>query len=296
MMLRRRAFTMIELIVVIMMMVVLIALLMPAVMRARASAIRTQCANNLRQISIALHNYHALQMSFPPGIESDRPGQPYPFTSWLTLLLPYLEQDALWSQTDAAYKSDPWPFDDPPHIGLDTPIKVFGCPADPRVFEAHDTHQGYRVASTSYVGVLGTAWNHPDGVLFQDSNVRVTDITDGTSNTLIVGERPPSPDFWYGWWYAGSGQSGTGSGDMLLGVTDRYLGGGYASDCPLVTYQFQEGQLGNECDVFHFWSLHPDGAHFIFADGSVHFLSYRSAPLLPALATRAGGEVSRPPD
>jgi len=296
MMLRRRAFTMIDLIVVILIIAVLIALLMPAVMRARASAIRTQCANNLRQISVALHNYHALEMSFPPGIESDRPGQPYPFVSWLTLLLPHLEQDALSSQTDSAYKSDPWPFDNPPHIGMDTPIKVFACPADPRVLEAHDTHQGYRVASTSYVGVLGTAWNHPDGVLFQDSSVRVTDIIDGASNTLIVGERPPSPDYWYGWWYAGSGQSGTGSGDMLLGVTDRYLGGGYASDCPLVSYQFQEGQPGNECDVFHFWSLHPGGANFIFADGSVHFLSYRSAPLLPALATRAGGEVSLPPD
>jgi prepilin-type N-terminal cleavage/methylation domain-containing protein/prepilin-type processing-associated H-X9-DG protein len=289
---RRHAFTLIELVIVIAIMAVLIALVIPAIMKARATATRAGCAGNLQQIGLALHNYHDNQSSFPPGIGSDRPAQAYPFMSWLTRVLPYLEQEELWRATVSAYQADPSPFDDPPHVGIVTPIRTFACPGDGRVLEVHATHQGYRVALTSYVGVLGTAWDHPNGVLFQDSNIRFADITDGASNTLAVGERPPSPDYWHGWWYAGSGQLGTGSGDMLLGVTDRYLGGGYAVNCPLGTYTFQPGQIASDCDAFHFWSLHPGGAHFIFADGSVRFLAYSAAAVLPALATRAGGEIS----
>jgi prepilin-type processing-associated H-X9-DG protein len=104
------------------------------------------------------------------------------------------------------------------------------------------------------------------------------------------GERPPSADFWYGWWYAGYGQAGTGSADMLLGVRERNLGGPFVSDCPAGPYHFREGRADNQCDLFHFWSLHPGGAHFLFADGSVRFLAYSADAILPALATRAGGE------
>jgi prepilin-type N-terminal cleavage/methylation domain-containing protein/prepilin-type processing-associated H-X9-DG protein len=293
---RRSGFTLVEVLIVIAIIAVLIGILIPAVMKARAAADRIACANNLRQIGLALHHYHDSKGSFPAGIASDRRGQSYPFMSWLARLLPFLEQDSLWRTTVAAYEADSWPFDDPPHVGFGTPIKTYACPADSRVFVAHTTYQGYRAALTSYVGVLGTSWDHTDGVLFQDSSIRLVDITDGASNTLAVGERPPSPDFWYGWWYAGSGQAGTGSGDMLLGANDSYLGGGYASECAMGAYSFEPGQLDNECDIFHFWSPHPGGSHFIFADGSVRFLSYAVAPLLPSLATRAGGEVVGDPE
>jgi prepilin-type N-terminal cleavage/methylation domain-containing protein/prepilin-type processing-associated H-X9-DG protein len=287
----RRGFTLTELLVVIAIIAVILSLVIPAIVRARAAADRVGCANNLKQIGVALQNYHDSYSVLPSGIASDRPNQRFPYMTWLARLLPYLDQEPLWRTTVLAYQKDSWPFDNPPHVGFGTPVKTFACPADGRVFETHDTHQGYRPALTSYVGVLGTAWNHTDGVLFQDSAVRLTDITDGTSNTLVVGERPPSADYWYGWWYAGSGQAGTGSGDMLLGVTDRYLGGGYAFDCPMATYGFQPGRIDDECSLFHFWSPHSGGAHFAFADGSVHFLTYDAAPIMPALATRAGGEV-----
>jgi prepilin-type N-terminal cleavage/methylation domain-containing protein/prepilin-type processing-associated H-X9-DG protein len=292
----RRGYTLIELLLVIAIVGVLIGLLLPAVQKVRAAAQRTQCQNNLKQIGLALHNYHDTRSALPPGVTSLQPGEPYPRMTWLTRLLPYLEQDALWRATDAAYQYQPVPYIDPPHVGFSLPVKMFSCPSDGRTFEPQGTHQGLRAALTSYVGVLGTAYNQPDGVLFLDSRVRLTDVTDGTSNTLMVGERPPSADCWYGWWYAGYGQAGSGSGDMLLGARERNFGGPYVSGCPRGPYHFQPGQLSEQCDLFHFWSLHSGGAHFLFVDGSVHFLSSAADPLLPALATRNGGEAVALPD
>jgi prepilin-type processing-associated H-X9-DG protein len=113
----------------------------------------------------------------------------------------------------------------------------------------------------------------------------------------VAGERPPSADFWYGWWYAGFGQAGTGSGDMLLGVRERNRGGYiYTYFCAPGPYSFSPGRFDNQCDLFHFWSPHPGGAHFLFGDGSARFLGYAADPILPALATRAGGEVAALPD
>src|SRR5207253_1385089 len=113
-----------------------------------------------------------------------------------------------------------------------------------------------------------------DGVLYLDSHVRWADITDGTSNTLLVGERPPSSDHRYGWWYAGWGQLKTGSAEMVLGVKELRDDPKYEA-CSPGPYTFQAGGGGNDCDTFHFWSLHlGTGANFLFADGSVRFLHY----------------------
>jgi prepilin-type processing-associated H-X9-DG protein len=148
---------------------------------------------------------------------------------------------------------------------------------------------------TSFVGNLGLDYESKDGVLMLDSKVRFSDIADGNSNTLLVGERPPSVDFWYGWWYAGHGQGATGSGDMLLGVRERNFGDGLIGFCPKGPFHFQAGSLSTYCDVMHNWSLHPGGAHFAFCDGSVRFLAYSADPIMPALATRAGGEPESVP-
>jgi prepilin-type N-terminal cleavage/methylation domain-containing protein/prepilin-type processing-associated H-X9-DG protein len=293
---RRGAFTLIELLVVIAIVAVLIGLLLPAVQKARAAAARTGCQNNLKQLGLALHYYHDQTGSFPPGVTGVRRGEPFPHLGWLARLLPYVEQEPLWRITRSAYDFDPrFPYR-LPHLGILTPIKLFGCPADGRTEVPQDTHTGLRVALGSYLGVLGTDFRQAGGVLYRDSLTRLADILDGTSNTLAVGERPPSPDFWYGWWYAGEGQANSGSGDTVLGVREvRWPSAPYAQQCPPGPYAFRPGRLDEQCDPFHFWSLHAGGAHFLFADGSVRFLAYTADLLLPALATRAGGEAVTPP-
>jgi prepilin-type processing-associated H-X9-DG protein len=110
---------------------------------------------------------------------------------------------------------------------------------------------------------------------------------------LLVGERPPSADGLFGWWYGGWGQSKDGSADMVLGVQEKNV---YVPGCPLGPYQFGPGNVKDQCDTFHFWSMHMGGAHFLFADGSLHFLHYDAAPIMPALATRSGGEAVDLPD
>lgn len=120
---------------------------------------------------------------------------------------------------------------------------------------------------------------------------RVADVQDGTSNTLLVGERPPSRDLYYGWWYAGAGQppNQNGTCDVIMGVNELNTSIGACSPGP---YKFSSGIVSNDCDQFHYWSMHEGGCNFLFADGSVHFLSYGMDPAtVTALATRAGGEV-----
>jgi len=262
------------------------------VQAVRAAAARVKCANNLKQLGLALHNYHDTQSALPSGLSPRRAAEPYPLMTWLTRLLPYVEQERLWQATVNAYGYRRNPFTNPPHLGYSMPIALFACPADGRVLSPQTTHANRRVALTSYVGVLGIDWARPDGVLYLDSHVRLTDITDGTSNTVMVGERPPSADKWYGWWYAGYGQAGTGSGDMLLGAAERNRGGRYVRQCPPGPYRFGPGKVAEQCDLFHFWSPHPGGAYFLSADGSAHFLTYAAADVLPLLATCAGGEIA----
>jgi prepilin-type processing-associated H-X9-DG protein len=174
-------------------------------------------------------------------------------------------------------------------------LNLYQCPSDPNSGQVHWTHNGYLVATTRYLGVNGTNYTTRDGVFYLNSATKMRDITEGTSNTLLLGERPPSPDLWYGWWYAGHGQSGSGSPDMLLGVRERNdppVGGvtNYLETCPPGPYQFIRGRR-EQCDTLHFWSYHSGGANFAFCDGSVRLLPYEVDEVLPQLATRAGGEV-----
>jgi prepilin-type N-terminal cleavage/methylation domain-containing protein/prepilin-type processing-associated H-X9-DG protein len=293
----RKALTLIEVLVVIGIIAVLIGLLLPAVQQVRAAAIRADCSNHLKQIGLAAHQFHDAHKRFPTGMPSWISRAPYPFSSWRTRLLPYLEQQGLWATTEQAYQQSRYPFNNPPHVGLATPLRIFACPADGRVATVQFAPRTKRfVALTSYLGVSGkTSWTR-DGVLFRDSHVRMADISDGTSHTLLAGERPPSTDFQFGWWYAGIGQRGTGSADAFLGVEEPNMLPVTKGSCPPGTYTFGPGRFDNQCDMFHFWSPHlGNGAHFLYADGSVHFLTYSIAPLLPALASRSGGDATEPP-
>jgi prepilin-type N-terminal cleavage/methylation domain-containing protein len=351
-----RGFTLIELLVVLAIMGVLAALLLAAVVRARSAAERTQCANNLRQIGLALHHYHDNKGSFPPGCfnaaSATLSDYKYLRLSWMAPLLPYVENEPLWAQTESMESIDSspapcnagvfplnwsYPFDTCNGVqryqALETPIKLFLCPSDPRTPQAYDALESgdhLRVAMTDYLGVCGPdlygfAINRParadnyagdlPGVLIPQSKfdafqqqergqhdndgIRISDITDGTSNTLMVGERPFSQPYQYGWWFANDGQAGVScSCGTIMGTNEINLqssGDPTIDSCPPGPYSFAPGKLDNPCDQFHFWSLHVGGANFMYADASVRFTSYDAAPILPALATRGGGEPVSPP-
>jgi prepilin-type N-terminal cleavage/methylation domain-containing protein/prepilin-type processing-associated H-X9-DG protein len=223
---------------------------------------------------------------------------------------------------------DPWslkPDGTPRYQALTTVIETYTCPSDSRTLQIGSGEipfeVGFNVTFTAYLGVNGTsllAWStrpaSPQdlpGILVpmykydaadpfkvqgkpSTRGTRLADITDGTSNTLAVGERPPGETLDFGWQFAGWGQDGSGSCDIVLGTNEvnlQDLNFVLLDSCPPGPYQFQAGQITNPCDQFHFWSLHSGGSNFLFADGSVHFLSYGAAKVLPQLATRAGGEV-----
>ncbi len=293
----RRGFSLIELLVVLGVMALLIALLLPAVQHAREAGARTQCLNNLKQIGLGLQQYHDAGNVLPPGMIPDDGVTPYPWLSWQARVLPYLELEALWQQTQDSYNHNRSPFFRmPSHPGMATVVPVFICPSDGRESALRPMQKPPVVAFTHYLGVNGTNLNTKDGVLFCRSAIRFAAIRDGLSNTIMVGERPPSPDAYYGWWYAGQGIDDTGAFDMILGARELNTGGLSIVSCPKGPYNFAPGQVDNMCDVPHFWSQHPYGANFVFADGSARLLPYSAKAILPALATCAGGEVVTVPN
>jgi prepilin-type N-terminal cleavage/methylation domain-containing protein/prepilin-type processing-associated H-X9-DG protein len=302
----RRAFTLIELLVVIAIIAVLIGLLLPAVQKVREASLRARCQNNLHQIGIALHAYHDINATLPPGTTTSGT---YWYWSWMARILPYIEQDNLYSQANTyatTVSNDPWS----PNPALGVPLRSYFCPMDPRGDPPVANNPSYfgvngTIAFTSYLGNSGTAGGSTatyDGVLYADSQVRLTSITDGTGNTIAVGERPPSQDLNFGWWFAGWGYNGTGTGDVVLGSREaQYTTSGYlkmyangttiGENCPATNVGLQPGNITNPCDQTHYWSFHPGGANFLMCDGSARFLQYSADSILPALSTRAGGEV-----
>jgi len=331
---QRPGFTLIELLVVIVIIVILIGLLSPVVQLARARANFSHCQNNLREIGLACQGYHSLFNKFPPALDGRTFKNCYPGTegfvddvsfmttnqwylSWFGRILPYLEQTTVSLQSVNEYRRiySPWGFanDGPqgPHIGLGTEMPIFQCPSERRDLVSTNIDFGYgptHVAFTSYLGNTGTRCGTDDGIFFHLSAVRMEMVTDGMSNTLMAGERAPSADLIFGWWYAGAGFADptlgepnsceviqVGVGDVVLGVRETV----YAADpyqqigavCAPTKVNFQPGSIDDPCDQVHYWSLHDGGANFLFVDGSVRFLTYAADPLMPALATRAGGEI-----
>ena len=293
----RMAFSLLELVAVIAILALLTGLLLAAVQKVRASAAKARCQNQIRQLGLALHQFHDANHVFPPGVSSESPKEPFPFMSWSTRLLPYLEQQALWEAAVKAYQLDRNFLNNPPHTCLNTPVIHFACPSDERVrLVLSISKDCSQRALTSYLGVNGYDARRGDGVLFLDSHISLSDVTDGTSNTLAVGERPPSADFVFGWWYAGWGQDKDGEADMVLGARTSFRTTfGRRCDDP-GPFFFQDGRFDNQCDAFHFWSPHPGGANFLLCDGSVRFIRYSANSILPALASRAGGETDSVPD
>ncbi len=251
---------------------ILLGLLIPAVMRALESARRVACKNNLRQIGVALVNHHDTYGSFPAGIEWNHP-QKMPLSSWAVKLYPYLEQQNLFDQAQADYGRGFSVFGPIPHRGVSHAVPTFSCPSDGRAEATQFARNRLYVALTNYLGIIGTDQQAKDGVLFADSHIRIQHIRDGTSHTVMVGERPPSHDMWFGWLYAGLGID-QGTAGVVLGVQERNNGYDMLSGCSLGRAWFKHTSFSDPCHVLHYWSFHPGGFMFLNADGSVRFFAY----------------------
>ncbi len=312
---KRIGFTLIELLVVIAIIGILIALLLPAVQKVRDAANRTRCGNALRQIGIALNSYHDTQHSFPPALDTlNFSTNDYWCWSWMARILPYVEQGNVFKEAEdfakTAKDNNPWGQGGPQNPVLGKPMYVYQCPSDTRVLinsfvgGQPGAPATLTIAFTTFMGNLGTDYTYGntaskpgDGVMFKNSKIRIGQITDGTSNTIAAGERPPSEDLVFGWWFAGYGQgAGTGSCDVVLGAAElKQISSGPYKNCPQGPYTFTQGSITNPCDMFHYWSMHPNGGNFLKCDASVRFLPYSAANILPALGTRDKGETFNEP-
>ena len=294
---KRTAFSLVELLVVIGIIGILVGLILPAVQQARGAADRVSCLNNLKQIGLALHDFHDTYGQLPP--RRVFPGQrtdPNLFLGWMALILPQMEQAALYQVSEQACQLDPDPLHNPPHEGVSDRPTILPVSRRWTFHDAGVTDRfGVMAAFTDYIGIAGTlppgAAIGQDGTLGGDRGKRLAEITDGMSQTLMVGERPPPDSLQAGWWYPrfqsyGEGFRGPNNG-LIFG------GGKVRPNDPCIVQKgtFGPGRTDNPCDRYHLWSLHTGGANFLFVDASARFLPYSAEPLMMALGSRSGSEV-----
>ena len=316
----RNAFTLIELLVVIAIIAILIALLVPAVQKVREAASRTQCINNLKQVALATHSHHDLYKRFPAGINipistasgavfptntlytSGRIGNPPAPNQYISLfeaIFPFIDQGNLQRVLDLTQREYA-NCKGPNSTGAQV-VPVFICPSDPMPDKVATYTTGgvtYYFGMNSYGGNGGTrSWfisnMTTDGIFWINSRVTIAGVTDGTSNTLLFGERLhreplyTTIDTLGGWAWTNYNSS------------QDYL---FSAPVP-VNYKLPTGvtvttQMKDD-RVCAYGSAHPGGANFALADGTVRFFTLTSTgdlPVLQALSTRAGNEVvSLPP-
>jgi prepilin-type N-terminal cleavage/methylation domain-containing protein/prepilin-type processing-associated H-X9-DG protein len=287
---RRSGFTLIELLVVIAIIAILIALLVPAVQKVREAAARTQCQNNLKQVSLAAHNYHSAHKRFPPGLNYPNPG----FPPWLDpgkyfglpiALMNFYEQENLQRNVNltSTYAANCL---GPNSIGAQV-IYILVCPSDAAMpSPAVGQYGAYYFGLSSYPGCSGTSFTSTNGaamlqngIFYTNSTVNIDEITDGTSNTFFFGERSRM--------------------NLLTSSTAQSVGGwAWANQYALEDHTANtapgkmEGILPHDLNYFGSQHSGGTGANFSFADGSVRFIS-NSIDVITyiRLSTRAGGEV-----
>jgi prepilin-type N-terminal cleavage/methylation domain-containing protein/prepilin-type processing-associated H-X9-DG protein len=313
--LRRQGFTLIELLVVIAIIGVLVAMLLPAVQKVREAANRTQCQNNLKQIALAVHNYHDAFEGFPRnGSRYDRidygTGTTAFSWSFFARMLPFLEQDPLYRTAEIDGNSLEG------NVATSANIATLFCPSDtarnesPSPNTANNWTTGAPVALSNYKGVSGSNWcwgdfpnvgtngncdcfyqngkGKGDGIFFRTDiiySLRLTDITDGTSTTFMIGEDIPLLNCWCAWPYANTA-TGTCAIPPNVNLDGRY------GICDADAVKSNSAWA----NTFSFRSRHAGGLQFAFADGSVHFVpdsidlaTYR------ALSTIQGAEIVSSP-
>jgi len=280
---RPAAFTLIELLVVIAIIGVLVGLLLPAVQQAREAARRSTCQTKLKQIGLAMHGYYDGNGHLPAGLSltPDPTKSPWEHRGlarrfgWGFFILPYLEETALYDR-HAGLVVDPdaqmpptWP-NNPPN-GLERKIEIYSCPSDP------DLPQHIRWYGTSnYVGCYGRTHEHRgqgvsnfsgvSGVLYATSAVQFKEITDGLSQTILAGEVSSQQRHW------NNGVGGSWPGDPNSLKFDGMVFRDTHPNHP-INVQLPDATINNGfADHDGFGSLHPGGTHFVFCDGSTHFI------------------------
>ncbi len=306
----RAAFTLIELLVVIAIIAILMGLLLPAVQKVREAAARIKCVNNLKQIGLACHSYHDAQNGLPPGYTAansyfDGENDVAPGWAWGAYLLPYLEQNNLYQQIDFNQ-----PVESPVNAAaVQKLLPMFLCPSDPTPAGPFGVTDGFgaplaTMAPASYVACVGNDQDDVfaatgQGVFYRNSRTRFNEITDGLSQTVLVGDRAWafSPGVWAGCpngAYMQRGPLNHNPGTSTLQAPGLILAHGNLINTTTDT----DGGLDD------FSSMHVGGANFLFADGSVHFIhnipgfapggGYTAAGIaFQALCTRANNDVSQ---
>ena len=323
----KAGFTLVELLVVIAIIGILISMLLPAVQQVREAASRVSCANNMRQLGLALHNYESAHRAFPPSrldpddqaipsSVSNHPGAESAFQSWSTLILPFIEQGNLASQYDF---KQAW-FDQENsdnYTVIATQVNVYKCPSSP-VKDGTDPYHCVGAAAGDYgsinevkkrvyTDVLEVA--EPSeaaraGLLAKFKKNPISAASDGTSNTLFVAECAGQPEVYIAGRKMTMDDFENYEDDKVVNFEGNLVpvdGTGWADpDCGFsINGALDSGldkygpRMINAINVSEAYSFHPGGANFAMADGSTHFISDDiDAKTFVGLCTRAGGEVN----
>lgn len=306
----RRGFTLVELLVVIAIIAVLVALLVPAVQAARETARRTQCSNNMRQLGVAILSYESSNSKLPPAGFYDPPTSFLASMSWNAAILPQIEEGSLYQQLEGNYQTNPaWIFssDANKRVALQQ-VATFLCPSQATqrsvlsslpsgsslqdVVDGQDTYTSHYQCNPGPLGTnaetglaypqlaVGTAGGYAiGGVMLHNRGVAMAEIRDGTSNTILLGELSwqgaPSYRSWLqGTWVNDPIQAMRSGKNIQNGINTPATGSANDNNQPL-------------------GSMHPGGAVFVFADGSVTFVDASiDIGVYKAVASRAGGELS----